>query len=124
MKKPLIKFLAGAFVLVLFVNCTNDTLDDIVVDEVIPIENVTYQDVRSTFETICTACHSNPPQNGAPMSLATYQDVKNAVQNRGLIDRISRAQGEGGMMPAGGQRLPQATIDLIVEWDEDGLLEN
>ena len=124
MKKLLIKFLAGSFVLLLFVNCTNDTLDDIIAEEIIPIENVTYQDVRSTFDNVCTACHSNPTQNGAPMPLVTYQDVKEAVQNRGLIDRISRDQGAGGMMPAGGQRLPQATIDLIIQWNEDGLLEN
>ncbi|MBV1922801.1 MAG: hypothetical protein KUG68_02105 [Flavobacteriaceae bacterium] len=124
MKNNLQYLLLGIFTLTLLYSCSNDTLDDIVADEVIPIENVTYQDVRSTFETICTACHSNPTQNGAPMPLTTYQNVKQAVQDRGLIDRISRAQGESGMMPAGGQRLPQATIDLIVQWNEDGLLEN
>ncbi len=123
MKKHFQFFLAGIFTLSLLSSCSNDTLDDID-EDVVPIENVTYQDVQSIFANNCTACHSNPPQNGAPMSLTTYQDVKNAIQNRGLIDRISRDQGAGGMMPAGGQRLPQSTIDLIVQWQTDGLLEN
>lgn len=124
MKKQFLQFLAGTFILLLFVNCSNDTLDDISVEEVIIIENVTYQNVQSIFADNCTNCHSNPPQNGAPIPLVTYQNIKDAVQNKGLIDRISRIQGEGGMMPAGGTRLPQATINLIVQWNEDGLLEN
>jgi hypothetical protein len=57
------------------------------------------------------------------MSLTTYADVKNAVLNRGLLDRISRAQGSPGMMPNGGIRLPQATIDKIFEWAQNGLPE-
>ncbi|MFT4697789.1 MAG: mono/diheme cytochrome c family protein [Flavobacteriaceae bacterium] len=124
MKNQFLRFLTGTFILLLFVNCSNDTLDDISVEEVITIENVTYQNVQSIFASNCIACHSNPTQNGAPMSLVTYQNIKDAVQNRGLIDRISRIQGEGGMMPAGGTRLPPATIALIVQWNEDGLLEN
>lgn len=124
MKKQINLLVLGTFIILLFGSCTKDTIDDIEADEIIPIELVTYQNVKNTFEAVCTACHSNPPQNGAPMSLITYQNIKDAVQNRGLIDRISLPQGEGGMMPAGGQRLPQATIDLIVQWNEDGLLEN
>ena len=58
------------------------------------------------------------------MSLTTFLDVKNSVENSGLIDRITRNEGAGGLMPLGGPRLPQASIDLIVQWNEDGLLEN
>ena len=52
------------------------------------------------------------------------KNVKDAVINKGLLDRISRPEGASGLMPNGGPRLPQATIDLIVQWDADGLLEN
>ena len=106
--------------------CTSHTFDDIseplqnIPDE----ENVTFQDVRFVFDNVCQACHTNPPQNGAPMPLVTFTNVKNAVLDRGLLDRISREEGQSGLMPLGGPRLPQETIDLIMQWNEDGLLEN
>jgi hypothetical protein len=58
------------------------------------------------------------------MPLVNYQNVKEAVLDRGLLDRISRQEGEDGLMPFGGPRLPQQTIDLIFQWNADGLLEN
>ncbi|MEP2937293.1 MAG: hypothetical protein ABJM06_02785 [Gilvibacter sp.] len=106
------------------VNNTQDDLEPIVPEVAQEEEKVTYNDVVFVFDNICTACHSNPPQNGAPMSLASYLAVKDAVLNRGLLDRISREEGTDGAMPLGGPRLPQETIDLMVRWSEDGLLEN
>ena len=67
----------------------------------------------------CVACHGATTQ----MPLATYNQVKLSVQNNGLLDRISRAQGASGMMPYQGTRMPQTTIDLINDWNTDGLLE-
>ena len=87
-------------------------------------ELVTFQDVKFVFDTVCQDCHSNPPQNGAPMSLVTFEDVREAMLTRSLLDRISREEGESGAMPLGGPRLPQNTIDLIFEWEQDGLTEN
>jgi uncharacterized membrane protein len=87
-------------------------------------EIVTFQDVKSIFENNCQQCHSNPPQNGAPMPLVSFENVRDAVLSRGLINRISRNEGDSGLMPLGGPRLPQSTINLIVSWEEDGLLEN
>ncbi|MDC8003645.1 hypothetical protein POV27_06250 [Aureisphaera galaxeae] len=106
--------------------CTSNTFDDISepMEPVQEEETVTFQDVRFVFENICQACHSNPPQNGAPMPLVTYNDVRNAVLDRGLLDRISRQEGAPGLMPLGGPRLPQETIDLIMQWSADGLPEN
>jgi mono/diheme cytochrome c family protein len=109
----------------LLLGCTTSTYDDIEeVQEENQGELVTFQDVAFVFENVCTACHSNPPQNGAPMPLTNYSEVKNAVETRGLIDRISREEGEQGLMPLGGPRLPQQQIDLIIQWNQDGLLEN
>jgi len=50
------------------------------------------------------------------MSLTTYEKVKDAVLNRNLLNRISRAEGTSGAMPLGGPRLPQNSIDAINEW--------
>ena len=80
-------------------------------------------DIASIINNNCLSCHAAPPVNGAPMQLTTYADVKNAILTGGLIDRVSRAQGSGGMMPEAGMRLPQATIDKIIKWQNEGFLD-
>ncbi len=110
--------------LLILTSCSSSTYDD-VEEEQDPIpETVTYVDVKPTIDQFCVSCHGNPTENGAPNSLVTYENVLDAVQNRGLLDRISRNEGEDGIMPLGGPRLPQTTIDLFFQWEEDGLLEN
>ena len=49
--------------------------------------------------------------------------MKNGVENNDLISRIS-GNGPGPLMPLGGLSLPQNFIDLIIQWEADGLLEN
>ena len=109
----------------LFLSCSTKTFDDISQDltDTIP-EIVTYQNIQPIVSQNCITCHSNPPQNGAPMSLETYVEVKEAVLNRGLLTRINLPEGDSGLMPKGGPRLPQSSIDLFIKWNEDGLLEN
>ncbi len=105
-------------------SCSQSTYDDIE-EQTDPIpEIVTYQDVKPIIDNVCLVCHSNPPQNGAPMPLVSYENVKEAVQNRNLINKISLNEGDNGLMPLGGPRLPQSSINLIVKWNTDGLLEN
>lgn len=85
---------------------------------------VTYkQNVKSIIDNNCISCHGATPANGAPMSLVTYSQVKNAMQNRGLLNRISLNNGNSLLMPQGGPRLPQTTIDIVAKWQQDGLLE-
>ncbi|MEO8235206.1 MAG: cytochrome c [Flavobacterium sp.] len=103
-------------------SCTNDSTSDITIptNDSLTIKYST--DIASIINSNCLSCHTSPPTNGAPMQLTTYDDVKNAILNRGLIDRISRTQGAVGMMPNGGTRLPQATIDKIIKWQTDGFV--
>ena len=99
---------------VFITSCSSNSTDDLVGP--IPV-NVTYEnDVKEIIESNCISCHQEPPINGAPMSLADFESVKQAVLSRGLIDRISRDQGSEGMMPLGGMKLPQNKIDIIVKW--------
>ena len=120
MKKNLLIPLLIVFFLM--VSCTNDSVNDLTED--IAITNVTYTNsIKSIIDNNCLSCHSNPPTNYAPMSLVNFQQVKNSVQNGGLIDRISRNQGSSGMMPLGGARLPQQSINLIIEWQNQGFIE-
>jgi hypothetical protein len=104
------------------ISCTNNSEDDLT--NPIVLGNTRYsENVKPIIDNNCISCHGATPSNGAPMSLVTYAQVKEAVQNRGLLDRISKSQGAPGMMPSQGARLPQTTIDLIVDWNTDGLLE-
>jgi len=117
------KLLPMAFLLAL-AGCSNDSTDDLVENLVTPETNVTYSaNVATIINNNCIVCHGTTPANGAPMSLVTYEQVKQAVQERGLLERISRAQGAEGMMPLGGTRLPQATIDVLIQWNAQGLQE-
>lgn len=107
-----------------FLRCTNTSTDDLIDAQQLP-SLVTYtEDVKTIIDNNCIFCHSNPPVNGAPISLTTYNEVKNAIQNNSLLDRISKQTGEAGAMPLGGSRLPQNQIDLMIQWLTDGLLEN
>lgn len=104
-------------------NCTSVSEDDLIEVAPIPIA-VTYIDnVKSIIDTNCISCHSNPPINGAPIALATFENVKSAVENNGLITRIS-SDDLGFLMPFGGPKLPQSTIDIIIQWEAEGLLED
>ncbi|MBP4138955.1 MULTISPECIES: hypothetical protein [Flavobacterium] len=107
----------------LLIGCSDDNPDTLMEDT--PISGaVTYnQNVKSIIDNNCISCHAATPRNGAPMSLVTYDQVKSAVQNRGLLNRISLENGNSLLMPQGGPRLPQTTIDIILKWQQDGLLE-
>ncbi len=104
------------------ISCSNNSEDDLI--EPIVLKTTKYiQDVKPIIDNNCISCHGATPSNGTSVSLVTYAQVKDAVQNRGLLERISRVQGASGMMPNLGTRLPQSTIDLIIDWNTDGLLE-
>lgn len=103
--------------------CTNANEYDLINQSELP-QLVTYiDDVRPIIDNNCIICHSNPTTDGAPMPLISYENVKEAVQNRGLINRVS-SHDLSFLMPLGGPRLPQNLINTIISWEEDGLLEN
>ena len=109
----------------LLMACTNDNPETLMnnppIQEAIPI---TYnQNVKSIIDNNCISCHAATPRNGTSLSLVTYVQVKDAMENRGLLNRISLNEGNSSLMPQGGPRLPQATIDIIAKWQKDGLLE-
>ncbi|MDN4011875.1 MULTISPECIES: c-type cytochrome [Chryseobacterium] len=78
---------------------------------------VTYnKDVKPIIDANCVSCHSPGPED-----LRTYSQVKGDID--GIIDRISRANGDPLKMPQGGSLSP-AQINIITKWKADGLLEN
>lgn len=105
-----------------FTSCAYDSESDLIDSTELP-NVVTYNGhIKNIIDNNCIICHTNPPVNDAPMSLLLYENVKEAIENRGLIDRIS-SQDLGFLMPFGGPRLPQHLIDIIIKWETDGLLE-
>ncbi len=114
------KLILATFSTILY-SCSSESTNDLT--NSIP-ERVSYtKDIKPITDANCIPCHNNPPLNGAPMSLLTKLQVQDAIVNRGLLDRISRPQGAPGMMPNGGTRLPQSSIDIIKKWQTDGFLE-
>ena len=102
-------------------SCSNDSEDDLTNPSPLP-DTVTYvNDVKSIIDNNCISCHSNPPVSGAPNALVTYTQVRDAVLNKNLIGRISGTS--GALMPQGGPKLPQSLIDIIIQWQADGFLE-
>ena len=111
------------FLTLILFSCSNNSEDDLIDSPILlPNEKVTYiADIKTIIDNNCIFCHSNPPVNGAPISLITFQDVSGQANT--ILSRISLQAGQGGAMPAGGPRLPQAAIDLVQQWITDGLLE-
>jgi len=116
------KFIYVAIIMMCF-SCSYNSEDDLIDSTPIP-ELVTYEnDVKTIIDNNCISCHGNPPTNGAPNPLTTFIEVKDAIQNNGLINRIS-TNDLGLVMPFGGPRLPQNLIDIVIQWEANGLLEN
>ncbi len=105
------------------ISCTSENEIDLVE----PIDTgitVTYNnDVAPIINSNCLPCHNNPPINGAPNPLSTFEEVRTYTKDN-LIDRISRPAGAPGAMPLGGPRLSQSDIDLIILWSNQGFLED
>ena len=75
-----IKFILLTLILI-NLSCTNDSEDDLTEPLILnQNEPVTFNNVSSIFQNNCISCHSNPPVNGAPMSLINYNDIKDAVE--------------------------------------------
>ena len=75
-------------------------------------------DVKTIFDDHCISCHANPPTNGAPFSLMTYDDALDGIDR----DLIARMQSSFDPMPPSGV-LSDEIINVILDWEADGLLE-
>lgn len=122
MKKTTIFLIYYIFIIAVFTQCTTDSLSDLTTTEDIDIVKYS-QNIKSIIDNNCISCHGAIPSNGAPNSLHTYELVRESVLNQNLIDRISRTEGTSGAMPQDGPRLPQNQINLVIQWNTDGLTE-
>ncbi len=88
----------------------------------IPDKTTTYNaDVQAIFAANCIECHGAEPTQGAPVALSTYQEIITALSDWDVFGRVSTTSSLRVMPPNG--RLPQETVDIILDWQADGLLE-
>jgi len=114
--------LSGILISQCILGCTYSSENDLIDTTPIAIV-VTYNThIKEIIDNNCISCHANPPINGANSSLLTIIDVKNGVENNNLISKIL-GNGPGALMPQGGPSLPQNLIDLIIQWETDGFIE-
>lgn len=117
--KKIIKLSSFAFFLLLLISCSGDGDDDIGPIDGSDNGDVTYTGtVKAIIDGKCLACHSNPTQNDAPMPLTTYEEVKSAVQTRGLISQV-----QSGNMPKEGTPLTSTQVQAIMDWQSGGFLQ-
>jgi mono/diheme cytochrome c family protein len=117
MKKNIGKSIYLGLILSL-VSCTNDSVSDLT-EPTPELTEVTYTSrIAQIMDNQCVNCHgsTNP---SAGLSLHTYENVKQAVLEFGLIERISLPQGNSLMMPQGGNRLSQNDINAVINWEQN-----
>lgn len=114
----------GALVIIIagIYSCESSTFEEI--GESVPIdETITYTThVKTIIDANCVSCH-NPEGDAYFTPLTTYEEVRTAVVETNLLERIQMQNGEPDIMPQTGGRMPQDKIDLIIRWTEEGFLE-
>ncbi len=86
-----------------------------------PNKTTTYTaDVKTIIDTHCIECHTIPLAQGAIFPMRNYAETINGL-DRDLVLRITSPNISNIMPPSG--RLPQETIDIILDWVADGELE-
>ena len=73
--------------------------------------------IRPLLNTHCGECHS---AGTSQTNYLDYDNSKNAITS--ILDRIQREEGASGFMPRNGNKLPQESIDLIQQWQDEGLI--
>lgn len=115
------KIISISIVLLVTLGCESTTFEEIG-EEVVIIEEVRYnENVKPIIEANCIECH-NPTGVASFRPFTNYTQVKTAVLETNLLERIQMQNGETEQMPQTG-RMPQNLIDMILKWNEQGLLE-
>lgn len=76
--------------------------------------------VQPLIVSKCSPCHI--PPKGRMKAYDNYTAVKAGIDS--ILDRVNRNPGDKGFMPFKHPKLPDSTINVLVQWKKDGLLEN
>lgn len=84
-------------------------------------KQVTYgAHVQPIIVSKCTPCHL--PPKGRMKAYDNYLAVKNDINS--ILDRVTRNPGDKGFMPFKHSKLPDSTINVLVQWKKNGMPEN
>ncbi|MEE9407955.1 MAG: cytochrome c [Polaribacter sp.] len=90
-------------------------IEEQLIDEGGVVAKVSFKDnVKPIVDAKCTSCHS--PSGGTSPDLTGYANVK------AKADRVKARVGNGTMPQSG--PLPQAQMDIILNWVDEGALDN
>ena len=116
------KYILLAVITIALCSCESHTYEELE-DPMVVVGEVTYtRNIKAIIDDNCIVCHS-PGGVSSFRPLTTYEEVRNAVLTTNLLERIQMPDTEPRQMPQPG-RMPQNKIDLILQWNEDGLPEN
>lgn len=82
---------------------------------------ITYTaNVQPLMVANCSPCHF--PPKGNKKAFDNYIAVKGDID--ALLERVNKNPGDKGFMPFKHPKLSDSTINILVQWKKDGLLEN
>ncbi len=111
MKKIAFLFIVSSAVLLQFCSTTKRAQKE--------TPKVTYAShVQAVINNHCSPCHI--PPKGNKEALNTYEGAKKNIDES--IRRIQLNPGDKGFMPFKHPKLPDSTIQVFVQWKNDGLL--
>lgn len=82
---------------------------------------VTYtSNVKPLLVASCSPCHF--PPRGNKKAYDTYLAVRSDIDS--ILHRVHLKPTDKGFMPFKKPKLPDSTINVLVQWKKDGMLEN
>jgi hypothetical protein len=78
-----------------------------------------YRDIEQIFYENCQVCHADQPLYGAPMPLASFEDVTGPgwlPSDTSMVDAIMRSIEDGSMPPAGQIQLTAKEEEKLRDW--------
>ena len=112
MRKFVVLTLSGGIVLLQFCSPAKKAHKE-------PLKTTYAANVAPIMTTNCSPCHV--PPSGRSGILVTYDSAKSHIDD--ILTRIQKTPGEKGFMPFKHNKLSDSTIQVFVQWKNDGLLE-
>jgi len=114
MKKLIYKSFFIFSVSFVLASCSTSVIEEVIIDEEVSYVNT----IKPIIVTNCTTTCHNDVQTNAGLNLTAYKNLKEAIETRGLLDRINSATNS---MPPTGQ-MEANTIATIEKWASEGFI--